>query len=45
MSIKTVQEPRISEKFCMILDNKREEMRPHYREETIQRDMYVKYDE
>ena len=29
----------------IILDNKRKEMRPHYREETIQRDSYVKYDE
>ena len=45
MSIKTVQKPRILEKFCIILDNERKEMRPHYREETIQLDSYVKYDE
>ena len=45
MSIETVQKPRILEKFCIILDiNKLKEMRPHYREETIQRDTYVKYD-
>ena len=34
MSIKTVQKPRILEKFCIILDNERKETRPHYREET-----------
>ena len=45
MSIKTVQKPRILEKFWIILDNERKEMRPHYREETIQQDSYVKYDE